>query len=153
MSLEQAIATQTAAILANTEAVNALLSALANGTAPIGATTQPVDVPKTARKKAAEVPVKVEMTTTEGTKLDASPSIFEKTEEVTTPAEETTPPVTREMLTRAVLDLVKVSRQAALDVLKKHGGEMNGQVNAKFLKDENLAAAYADLQAALKAGA
>lgn len=150
MSLEQAIAQQTAAIMANTEAVNALLSALANGTAPIGAITQPIDVPKTTRKKpATDTQVKTE--NAEVVQEQPTPSIFEKTEEATPPANE--PTVTREMVTRAVLDLVKISRQAALDVLKKHGGESNGQVNAKFLKDEKLADAHADLQAAIKAGA
>ena len=148
--LEQAITNQTAAIIANTQRMEQLIALFANGIPaiatpqPPAVTTQPVDVPKTTRtKKAAETPVKTEAA--EAVQEQPAPSIFDKTaEEPAVQAE----PVTREMITRAVLDLVKINRQAAVDVLGKYGVN-----NAKLLTDAQLPAAYADLQAAFKAGA
>lgn len=145
MSLEQAIASQTAAIMANTEAVNALLAALANGSAPIGATTQPAVEAKTRKPKAektTEVPSSMFDAGNAGTAPTAETPSTTTTEAVTSSATETK--VTREMLTKAVLDVVKVNRQAAVDILAEFGAK-----KAPELKDDQVAPAFAKLQAVL----
>lgn len=150
MSLEQAIATQTAAIMANTDAVNALLAALANGTAPIGATTQPTVEAKTRKpkgEKTAEVPSSSMFDKTAETGNDGTAPIAETQSTTTTEgatSSATEEKVTREMLTKAVLDVVKVNRQAAVDILAEFGAK-----KAPELKDDQVAPAFAKLQAVL----
>ena len=124
MSLEQAIAQQTAAIMANTEAVNALLAALANGNAP--AAPRGRVKPQIREDRQPDVPFNPEP---EPQAAEPLPAVVAQTRTI-------------EELQKLVLEKVQANRPAVVKILKSFGAG-----KATQLKPEDYDAAYEKLSA------